>query len=113
MSDDVRVDVSSAAVAYRPAAEQRYVPASDVSPTTLFGAAAWRTFRWYFGQRHYSGTYSAATERKHVIYESRPEVSNPILADFHPTVHHIVAQRIPLSASVDGHERRHIPDYLW
>jgi hypothetical protein len=54
-----------------------------------------------------------STERKHVIYESRPELSNLMLADFHPTVRHIVAQPFLLSASVDGHERRHIPDYLW
>lgn len=27
--------------------------------------------RWHKGQRHYSGTYWSATERGHVIYESR------------------------------------------
>ena len=114
MSDIVSVDLSSAAVAYRPAAgEQRCVPAGEVLPTALFRAAPWRTFRWYFGQRHYSGTYWSATERDHVIYESRLELANLILADFDPSVHHIVAQPFQLTANVDGQKRRHIPDYLW
>ncbi|MGO9154456.1 TnsA-like heteromeric transposase endonuclease subunit [Mycobacterium sp.] len=114
MSDIVSVDLSSAAVAYRPAAgEQRCVPAGEVSPTALFRAAPWRTFRWYFGQRHYSGTYWSATERDHVIYESRLELANLILADFDPSVHHIVAQPFQLTANVDGQKHRHILDYLW
>jgi hypothetical protein len=114
MSDVVTIDLSSAAIAYRPAAgEQRCVPAGDVSPAALFRAAPWRTFRWYFGQRHYSGSYWSATERDHVIYESRLELANLILADFDPTVHHIVAQPFQLTANVDGEERRHILDYLW
>jgi len=79
----------------------------------LFRAAPWRTFRWYFGQRHYSGTYWSATEREHVIYESRLELANLLLADFDPTVHHIVAQPFQSSGTVDNQERRHIPDYLW
>jgi hypothetical protein len=84
-----------------------------VSAETLFRAVPWRTFRWYFGQRHYSGTYWSATERDHVIYESRLELANLILADFDPTVKHIVAQPFQLTAIVDGQERRHIPDFLW
>jgi hypothetical protein len=79
----------------------------------LFQAAPWRTFRWYFGQRHYSGTYWSATQRDHVIYESRLELANLLLADFDPTVHHIVAQPFSLRAEVRGQTRRHIPDYLW
>lgn len=114
MSDIVNVDLGSAAITYRPAAgEQRSVPAAEVSSLALYRAAPWRTFRWYFGQRHYSGTYWSATEREHVIYESRLELANLILADFHPTVRHIVAQPFQLSATVDTEERRHIPDYLW
>jgi hypothetical protein len=89
------------------------MPASEVSSTALFRAVPWRTFRWYFGQRHYSGTYWSATVRDHVIYESRLELANLILADFDPSVHHIVAQPFQVSASVDGQERRHILDYLW
>jgi hypothetical protein len=79
----------------------------------LFHAAPWRTFRWYFGQRHYSGTYWSATDRDHVIYESRLELGNLLLADFDQTVHRIVAQPFLLRAAVDGQMRSHIPDYLW
>jgi hypothetical protein len=34
-------------------------------------ASPWRTFRWYKGQKHYSGAFWSATERDLVIYESR------------------------------------------
>ena len=87
--------------------------ASDVSSAALFPCESRRTFRWYFGQRHYSGTYWSTTERDHVIYESRLELANLILADFDATVHHIVAQPFRLSADVDGQKRSHILDYLW
>lgn len=52
----------------------------------LFDAVPWRTFRWYTGQRHYSGVYWAATECAHVIYESRLELAELLLADFDPGV---------------------------
>ena len=32
------------------------------------GASPLRTFKWYDGQEHYSGTYWSATNRDHVIY---------------------------------------------
>ena len=79
----------------------------------MFDAAPWRTLRWYSGQRHYFGTYWSTTERDHVIYASRLELANLLLADFDPTVHPIVAQPFLLSAEVDGQVRRHILDYLW
>ena len=83
MSLESAVDLSTAVIAYRPAAgEERSVPAEKVSPAALLLAAPWRTFRWYFGQRHYSGTYWSATQRDHVIYESRLELANLLLADF-------------------------------
>jgi hypothetical protein len=108
------VDLSTAAIAYRPAAgEERSVAAEKVSPAVLFHAAPWRTFRWYFGQRHYSGTYWSATQRDHVIYESRLELANLLLADFDPAVGHVVAQPFLMRAEVDGQARKHIPDYLW
>lgn len=114
MSLESAVDLSSAVIAYRPAAgEERSVSAGNVSPAALVHAAPWRTFRWYFGQRHYSGTYWSATQRDHVIYESRLELANLLLADFDPAVHHIVAQPFLLCAEVDGKVRKHIPDYLW
>jgi hypothetical protein len=114
VSDSVEVDFVSAVVAYRPAAgEARSVAAKDTSAVRLFDAVPWRTFRWYFGQQHYSGTYWSATERDHVIYESRLELANLLLADFDSVVHRIVAQPFMLRTEVNGQVRRHIPDYLW
>jgi hypothetical protein len=113
VSIGVDVDLGSAVVEYRPAAgEERSVSARDVSSAVLFRAAPWRTFRWHFGQRHYSGMYWCATQRDHVIYESRLELANLLLADFDSTVHHIVAQPFVLRAEVNGKSRRHILDYL-
>jgi hypothetical protein len=55
--------------------------------SSLFHADPWRTFRWYEGQRHYSGKYWSVTEGDHVIYESRLELSHLLMADFNLTVH--------------------------
>lgn len=74
--------------------------------------APWRTFRWWYGQRHYSGTYWSATLRDHVIYESRLELARLLYADFDRGVNSIVAQPFLIEADVDGKRRRHIPDYL-
>lgn len=55
MAVPVRVDLSSAVVAYRLAAgEERSVAARDAQATSLFAGYPWRTFRSYFGQKHYS-----------------------------------------------------------
>ncbi|WP_260987928.1 TnsA-like heteromeric transposase endonuclease subunit [Streptomyces sp. CFMR 7] len=75
-------------------------------------ARPWRTFRWYKGQQHYSGTYWSATVRDHVIYESRPELGRLLFADFAAEVRRIVAQPFLLKADIDGKVRKHIPDYL-
>ncbi|WP_200419834.1 TnsA-like heteromeric transposase endonuclease subunit [Streptomyces sp. Y2F8-2] len=75
-------------------------------------ATPWRTFRWYKGQKHYSGVYWSATVRDHVIYESRLELARLLFADFDPSVRRIVAQPFLLKAEVDGKPRKHIPDYL-
>jgi hypothetical protein len=48
----------------------------------LYEATPWLTFRWYFGQRHYSGTWWSSTMRDHVIYESRLELSRLVLPNF-------------------------------
>ena len=85
---------------------------SSAEPAMWDDAIPWRTFRWYFGKRHYSGPYWAATEAAHVIYESRLELSRLLLADFDIEVTHIVAQPFLMRAVVDGARRRHIPDYL-
>ena len=114
MSVGFDVDVRSAVISYRPAlGEARTSPAHEVSAGQLFSGAPWRTFRWYYGQRHYSGTYWAATCRGHVIYESRLELAVLILADFDPQVRRMVAQPFRLRAEVDGRPRKHVPDFLW
>ncbi|MFK4155093.1 TnsA-like heteromeric transposase endonuclease subunit [Streptomyces fungicidicus] len=78
----------------------------------LRSACPWRTFRWYKGQKHYSGTYWSATTRDHVIYESRLELSCLLFTDFDPSVRGIVAQPFLLQTLLEGKVRRHIPDYL-
>jgi len=72
----------------------------------------WRSFRWYRGQKHYSGTYWSSTVGGHVIYESRLELARLLFADFDAEVRHIVAQPFLLRARVNGKMRRHVPDYL-
>jgi hypothetical protein len=93
MSVAVDVDLGSAVVSYRPAVgEERSLPAERVSSAALFEGVPWRTFRWHYGQRHYSGTWWSETMRDHVIYESRLELSHLQLADFDPDVRRILAQ---------------------
>jgi hypothetical protein len=84
------------------------VAASDL----LGDAAPWRTFRWYRGQKHYSGTYWSSTERSHVIYESRLELARLLYADFDEAVRGIVAQPFLLTATVNRRVRRHVPDFF-
>jgi hypothetical protein len=72
----------------------------------------WRVFRWYYGQRHYSGSYWASTMSAHVTYESRLELARLLMADFDKSVNHIVAQPFMLQTELRGNARRHIPDYL-
>jgi hypothetical protein len=100
MSVGVDVDLGSAVISYRPAAgEERSLPTQRVSSAALFDGVPWRMFRWYFGQRHYSGTWWSATMRDHVIYESRLELSRLLLADFDPDVRRIAAQPFMLTTS--------------
>lgn len=114
MTQLVDIDLESAVIAFRPAAgTERSRPFSEASTSDLLNALPWRTFRWYFGQRHYSGTYWSSTTRDHVIYESLLELSNLLFADYDSSVRQIVAQPFLVSVSFDGTVRRHIPDYLW
>lgn len=83
-----------------------------VEAGALAAASPWRTFRWYKGQKHYSGSFWSATENDLVIYESRLELARLLFADFDVSVQHIVAQPFLLRGDVDGVLRRHIPDYL-
>lgn len=46
----------------------------------LTAAMRWRSFRWYRGQKHYSGAYWSSTESSHVVYESRLELSRLLYA---------------------------------
>ena len=85
----------------------------DRAPLELISnAAPWRTFRWRHGQKHYSGTYWSATERAHVIYESRLELARLLFADFDPAVTRIIAQPFMIRALIEKRARRHVPDYL-
>lgn len=114
MTGDVQVDLATVVIERRlGSGEAEARSAGQVSDTALLEAVPWRTFRFYQGQRHYSGKYWAATERGHVIYESRLELSSLLLADFDPAVTRIVAQPFQLTAVVNGRLRRHILDYLW
>jgi hypothetical protein len=58
-------------------------------------AQPWRTFRWYKDQRHYPGSYWSTTERAHVIYESRLELTRLLFADFESAVQRIFAALHP------------------
>jgi hypothetical protein len=87
-------------------------PWETVPVEALTAGAPWRTFRWYLGQRHYSGVFWSSTQRDHVIYESRLELAVLLSADFDASVSAIVAQPFLLRAEVDGVTRRHVPDYL-
>lgn len=89
-----------------------HVPSSRLTPSLMADTRPFRKFRWYKGQRHYSGTYWSSTESGHVIYESRLELSRLLLADFDPTVDRIFAQPLMIRARIDGRPRRHVPDYL-
>ncbi|GAB3107055.1 TnsA-like heteromeric transposase endonuclease subunit [Streptomyces calidiresistens] len=86
-------------------------PRESVAALSLQSATPWRTFRWYSGRKHYSGTYGSATVRDHVIHESRLELARLLFADLDPSVRGIVAQPFLLKAEVEGTVRKHIPDY--
>jgi hypothetical protein len=73
----------------------------------------WRTFRWYKGQKHYSGSWWTVTEHDLVIYESRLGLAQLMYADFDVSVRHIVAQLFLLSVMVQGAGRKHIPTTYW
>ncbi len=108
------LEVKSALVSFRQetGAEKASLDWRAVGADSLMAASPWRTFRWYIGQKHYSGTYWSSTVCDHVIYESRLELTRLLFADFDPQVEGIVAQPFLLEAEIDSVVRRHIPDYL-
>lgn len=71
-----------------------------------------REFRWYRGQRHYSGWYHAATVGGLVAYESRLELARILLADFDRNVVGLAAQPFQLTGPDGDRIRRHVPDLL-
>jgi len=85
---------------------------ASVSAEWFERAVPWRVFRWYQGQRHYSGFYWSATMQDHVVYESRLELARLLCADFDPVVRLIFAQPFLLEARIEGRVRRHVPDFL-
>lgn len=105
---------SSTLVSYRSSgrASEEVQSWTSVDLDALRSARPWRTFRWYHGQRHYSGDFWSATERDLVIYESRLELARLLFADFDTSVRHITAQPFMLTAEVAGAVRKHIPDYM-
>jgi len=90
----------------------RTVPLSRLLLRDFDGSAPWRTLRSRHGQRHFSGSYWAATTGGHVVYESRLELARLLLADFDPDVEGIHAQPCRLVALVGGRARAHVPDFL-
>lgn len=64
----------------------------------VLGGLPVRDFRWYKGQRHYSGWYHASTVGRLVAYESRLELARVLLADFDRDVVGIATQRPPGTA---------------
>ena len=107
------VDVATAVLDFKTAdGEQRSLAASAAVPSELYTARPMRVFRWYAGQRHYSGEYWSVTEDDFVPHESRLEKSAAMIADFDPRVHRILAQPFLLQANINGKWRRHTLDYL-
>jgi hypothetical protein len=88
------------------------LPWERATTEALSSAAPWRTLRWHDRQRHFSGTYWSATERGHVIYESRLELARLLFADFDGSVNRIFAQPFLLKAGLKAGVRRHVPDFL-
>lgn len=113
VGSNLEVDVSSAVIEYRPAVGELCTEAArHMSVSTLLAAAPRRTFPCYQGQRNYPGTYWSVTERDHVIYESRLELSALLVCDFDRAVQRIKAQPFRLAVKIDSRVNRHTPDFL-
>lgn len=101
--------------------EVRYVQDSGVPVATTSAAAdphriirglPVRKVRSHPHQRHYSGMFWSATNRDHVVYESRLELDRLWLADYAPDVVRIAAQPMWLCGRDGKDLRRHVPDLL-
>lgn len=81
-------------VQYRSASDQTIDTTLDQAELAeLAGSLPVREFRWYKGQRHYSGWYWSSTTNGLVAYESRLELARIMLADFDPSVTAIAGNR--------------------
>lgn len=78
----------------------------------VLGGLPVRDFRWYKGQRHYSGWYHASTVGRLLAYESRLELARVLLADFDRDVVGIATQPFQLRGRDGDRVRRHVPDLL-
>lgn len=113
MVGNLEVDISTAVIEYRPRVGELCIEdAQHISVDTLLAAEPRRTFTWYVGQRNYPGSYWSVTERGHVIYESRLELSSLLFSDFDRAVQRIKAQPFRMGVTIDGRVNRHVPDFL-
>ncbi|WP_346772539.1 TnsA-like heteromeric transposase endonuclease subunit [Rhodococcus rhodochrous] len=71
-----------------------------------------RRVRSHPRRRHYAGWFWSATNRDHVLYESRLELDRLWLADFAPGVIRMAAQPMWMCGSDGTSTRRHVPDML-
>jgi hypothetical protein len=71
-----------------------------------------REFRSYEGRQHYSGWYWSSTLTGLLVYESRLELAQIMLADFDLSVTGIAAQPFLLTGPDRDRTRRHVPDLL-
>jgi hypothetical protein len=98
MAPTLDIELGSAVVSFRPGAGPSATAAfCDMPLAALLDVAPWRTFVWYKGQKHFSGSYWSATEHGHVVYESLHELPYLLLADFDQSVERIVAQPFQLA----------------
>jgi hypothetical protein len=109
----VRRGTAGIRVQYRSAAGELVDTTLDlVAAGELAQSLPVREFRWYRGQRHYSGWYWSSTMEGLVAYESRLELARIMLADFDPDVTAIAGQPFRLIGSDGDRIRRHVPDIL-
>jgi hypothetical protein len=108
-----RVDSESGVVKFRPTVgEELSMPVTQARIEPLLGIQPWRTFKWHKDQKNYLGAYWSATERKHLIYESRHELAHLMCADFDRAVTRIATQPFRLDVRVNGKVHHHVPDFL-
>jgi len=109
----MRRGAAAVKVQYRSASDQPVDTTLDQAVLTeLAGSLPVREFRWYKGQRHYSGWYWSSTMNGLVAYESRLELARIMLADFDPSVTAIAGQPFRLIGTDGARIRRHVPDIL-